>query len=101
MNRIFKLRNGLVFFIGIRTTEYITNVHRLHLMGAMQAIIEGKGIPCGGRQAFETKNVGKKLHDIMKNAIVATDGEIYSESKSNIINNSLISLLILLFSLLV
>ena len=40
MNRIFKLRNGLVFFIGIRTTEYITNVHRLHLMGAMQAIID-------------------------------------------------------------
>ena len=63
MNRIFKLRNGLVFFIDIRTTEYITNVHRLHLMGAMQAIIEEKGIPCGDTQAAETKNVGKKLID--------------------------------------
>ena len=50
-------------FNGIRTTEYITNVHRLHLMGAMQAIMEGKGIPCGDLQASAAKNVGKKLID--------------------------------------
>lgn len=50
-------------FNDIRTTEYITNVHRLHLMGAMQAIMEGKGIPCGDLQASAAKNVGKKLID--------------------------------------
>ena len=42
----------------------------------------------------------KKLHDIMKNSIVATDGEIH-HSKSNIINIPIILILLLLFSLLI
>lgn len=50
----------------LKRTTNVDNSHRLYLMGAMQAVIEGKGIPYSSTQSEAADgSAGKKLIDIL------------------------------------